>query len=307
MEFYCSTSTLTTFFYFTEEGTLANFADDNTPHSVGEDIDSVLNNLSNDANTLIKWFEDNYFVMNPDKCKLLVTNSGESVSLEVSGHIVEASDYVKLLGIKIERKLDFEEHVSYIYKKASQKLHALARISNLMSKEKLRMLMKAFIESQFGYCPLIWMYHGRILNNKINRLHERALRLVYKTDEATFEELLTMDCTFNVHHRNLQKLAIEMYKVKNELSPNFIQQIFQPMHSHYNLRSESDFRLSNIKTVHYGSDTISYMGPKIWNMIPSYIKNSANLLEFKTKIKLWLPKGCECRICKVYIYRIGFI
>ena len=116
-----------------------------------------------------------------------------------------------------------------------------------------------------------------------------------------------MDCTFNVHHRNLQKLAIEMYKVKNELSPYFIQQIFQPMHSHYNLRSESDFRLSNIKTVHYGSDTISYMGPKIWNMIPSYIKNSANLLEFKTKIKLWLPKGCECRICKVYIYRIGFI
>ena len=151
------------------------------------------------------------------------------------------------------------------------------------------------------------MYHGRILNNKINKLHERPLRLVYKTDELTFQELLDKDNTFNVHNRNIQKLAVEMYKVKNGLSPNFIQTLFQPMYSSYNLRSDSDFTLYNIRTVHYGSETISYMGPKIWNKIPHDIKSSSNLNEFRMKIKSWSPEGCECRICKTYVYRLGFI
>ena len=73
--------------------------------------------------------------------------------------------------------------------------------------------MKAFVESQFGYCPLIWMYHSRTLNNKINKLHERALRLVYKNNTSSFEELLAMDNSHTVHHRNVQKLAIEMSKM----------------------------------------------------------------------------------------------
>ena len=88
-------------------------------------------------------------------------------------------------------------------KKVSLKIYALARVAQFMNKDKLRILMKAFIESQFAYCPLNWMFHSREINNKINKLHERALRLVY----------------ISVHHRNLQKLAIKMYKIKHNLSP----------------------------------------------------------------------------------------
>ena len=96
--------------------------------------------------------------------------------------------------------------------KASAKLHALARISNLMKPNKLKILMKAFLESQFSYCPLVWMFHSRALNNRINRLHERALRLVYKEPHLTFQELLDKDNSFTIHHRNVQKLATEIYK-----------------------------------------------------------------------------------------------
>ena len=167
------------FLFVIEEG-LANYADDNTPHSTGDDIDTVLGSLKVDTDILIKWFDNNYLKMNPDKCKLLVTKADEDVSLEVDGHFIKGNKSVKLLGVKIDNQLYFNEHVSMIYKKASLKLHALARVACYMNKDKLKVLMKAFVQSQFGYCPLVWMFHGRVLNNKINRLHERALRLVYK-------------------------------------------------------------------------------------------------------------------------------
>ena len=95
-------------------------------------------------------------------------------------------------------------------------------MANYMTGDKLRVIMKAFIESQFGYAPLIWMFHSRTLNNRINHLQERALRLVYKDSNATFQELLDKDKTVTTHHKNLQKLAIEMYKVKNGVSPHIM-------------------------------------------------------------------------------------
>ena len=86
-----------------------------------------------------------------------------------------------------------------------------------MHQDKLRLLLKAFIESQFSYCSLIWMFHSRTLNNRINNLHERALRLVYNDHISSFEQLLYRDKSFSIHERNLQKLAVEMYKVKNNI------------------------------------------------------------------------------------------
>ena len=86
--------------------------------------------------------------------------------------------------------------------------------------------MKAFIMSQSSYCPLVWMCHSRILNNKINKLHERALRLVYDDRQSTFEELLNIDKSVTIHHRNLQVLATELYKVHHRLAPERLNNIF---------------------------------------------------------------------------------
>ena len=77
--------------------------------------------------------------------------------------------------------------------------------------------MNAFFLSQLGYCPLVWIFHNRRYNNKMNCLHERMLRIVYKDYKPSFAELLSEDKSLTVHRRNVQNLAIEMYKVKNEL------------------------------------------------------------------------------------------
>ena len=86
--------------------------------------------------------------------------------------------------------------------------------------------MKTFIQSQFNYSPLVQMFHSRTLNNKINRLHERALRAVYKNENSSFQELLDKDNSITIHQRNLQRFAIEMYKINNQLSPLSMQELF---------------------------------------------------------------------------------
>ena len=92
----------------------------------------------------------------------------------------------ELLGITIDSNLSFEEQVSNIFKKASHKLNALARISSYMDIQKRRAIMKSFITSQFSYCPLVWMFHSIKLNNKIITIHERALRIAYCDKQSTF-------------------------------------------------------------------------------------------------------------------------
>ena len=248
-----------------------------------KDIDIVTSALLNDTNILKRWFNDNYFLLNNDKCNLRVTNHDDDITITLENEIIKGKKWVKLLGVKVDNKLDFTEHVSTICIKANLKLHALSRISKFMNKNKLRILTKAFIESQFGYCPLIWMFHHRTLNNKINKLHERALRLVYNDHNSSFNELLNMDNSFTIHERNLQKLPTEMYKVKNNLSPTFMKTIFPLSKNPYNLRTKQIYTSENIRTVSYGSEAISYRGPKTRTLIPEEIKNSTNLEECKPK------------------------
>ena len=214
---------------------------------------------------------------------------------------IQNSKSEKLLGVTIDNKLSFTEHVRKICDKASQKLNALARLSSFMSLEKRRLIMKAFVNSQFGYCPLIWMFHNRTLNNRINRIHERALRIVYQDKKSSFNELLRRDNTVTVHQRNLQVLATELYKVKMGLAPQLVKEIFPLSTQAYNLRSTYEFKLENVKTVHYGTESLSFLGPKIWELVPLEIKSSQSLEDFKQKIKSWIPENCPCRLCKTYI------
>ena len=294
-------------FYFVSKCDITNYADDTTPYSVEETMDTLLGSLETDTSTLIKWFRDNYFQLNADKCHLLISKHSNDIFINVEEEVIECSSSVKLLGVTIDNKLNFDEHVTKLCKKASQKIHALARISNFMSQDKLRIIMKAFIESQFGYCPLIWMFHSRTLNNRINRLHERALRLVYKDPRLTFDQLLRKDNSFRVHHRNLQILATEMYKTKNNLSPTLMKQVFPDREIHYSLRNVNPFQSFNVRTVFNGTNTVAFQGPKIWAMVPEDIKKSESLIQFKANIKKWEPKGCTCRLCKLYIQNLGFI
>ena len=182
----------------------------------------------------------------------------DPVNVRIGSANVVNSYEEKLLGVQIDSKLSFDNHVSKLCQKASNKLYALARISPYMDQRKLRTLMRAFITSQFQYCPLIWMFHGRQLNKKNNKIRERALRITYKDDGSTYSELLEKDCAVTIHTKNLQLLMTEMYKTRNDLNPSFMQEIFCENESHYNLRNNNEFVQPRVRSVGNGTESVRF-------------------------------------------------
>ena len=149
------------------------------------------------------------------------------------------------------------------------------------------------------------MFHSRKLSNKINKLHQRALRIVYKDDYSTFNDFLSRDGSCAIQLDNLQLLAVEMYKINN-LSPEFMHDIFTTRHIEgLNLRKQNNFQLPRPKTVSYGTESMQYLGSKIWNLIPMEMKSAINLKNFKANIKTWIPKDFPCRLCKNYVVGVG--
>ena len=176
-----------------------------------------------------------------------------------------------------------------------------------MSANQKKLIFNAFICSQFNYCPVIWMCHSRSLNTKINRIHERALRIVYNDNCSSFDVLLQKCNSVTIHHRNIQNLAIEIYKALHDLSSPLMTEIFTVKDTGYKLRGGNKLISDTIKTVNYGKETISYLAPKIWELIPEEIRNSCSLTTFKGHIKTRIPINCPCRLCKEYIPNLSYL
>ena len=194
------------------ETEICNYADDTTIYCSHQELQEVTTRLENDTAKLSTWFAGNFMKLNVEKCHLLVFGEKDTkVSLKAGSSVIKESNEEKLLGVIIDRKLNFKQHLFTVCNKASQKLHALARASMYMPKEKTRIVMRAFVISQFSYCPLIWMFHDRGVNSKINHIHERALRIVYQDFTSSFAKLLINDNSVSIHQRNLQLLVTEIY------------------------------------------------------------------------------------------------
>ena len=126
-----------------------------------------------------------------------------------------------------------------------------------------RLLLKSFVETQFGYCLLVWMFHGREINRKINHIHERSLRIVYRDYNSSFKDLLQKDNSVCIHHRNIQSLAVELFKVKVNLSNTIMNDIFPTRVLNYNLRSQTDFFRNNVNTTKFGLNSLRYFASKV--------------------------------------------
>ena len=137
----------------------ASYADDNTIYQTGRNVDDTINDLQLSVEKLFRWFSDNQMKGNTDKCHLIMSTNN-APERKVGDSLIKTSSYEKLLGVKTDYKLTFNNHLANVCKKANNKLRALARATPYITIEKRELVMNYFFNAQLNYCPLIWMLHS---------------------------------------------------------------------------------------------------------------------------------------------------
>ena len=148
--------------------------------------------------------------------------------------------------------------------------------------------MTSFFMTHFSYCPLAWIFHDRKSYNKINKIHERAQRIMHKDSTSNFEGLLIKSNSVSVYQRNLQLLLIENYKTINNFNPSFMAEVFATNVAPYNLRGSTNPVLPKARINLYSIDTVRFVGQKLWQTLPKEIKESQAFEISKEMLKPYL-------------------
>ncbi len=168
-----------------------NYADDNTICSFSRSHDEVIAALERSLAVMLEWFEHNHMNANPDKFQfILFDKSGSNnYTIDINGNCIKSQNVVKLLGVHVDRHLNFTEHISEMCKKAGRKLNVLCRLSNILGTDAKHAIFNGFVMSQFAYCSCIWHFCSKKDSRKIEKIQERALRYVFGDFNSTYKEL----------------------------------------------------------------------------------------------------------------------
>ena len=280
---------------------LFNFVDDNSISTTADNIDHLLLTLKHESELAVKWFKDNQMIVNPDKFQAMIlqnprnSKNYEPVKLEIGSTKIETKNVVKLLGIIIDNKLNFEERMSELYKKASMQLNSISCLHRFMGKEQKEALINSFIFSNFNYCPLVWHFCSCKSSQKIEKIQLRCLRTSYDVYFSHYQTLLKLSQKPSMEIKRLRNLGLEIFKTINDLNPSFIKSIFSVK---LNARVRpNDILVKARKSATFGDKSLATLGPKIWNTLPQNIKAENSYVKFKECIATWFGPKCKCNIC----------
>ena len=200
--------------------------------------------------------------------------------LNIHDKEIKNSSEVELLGITIDSQLKFKKHIDNLCRKASYELHAPRRIRKFLRVEKTKMLANAFINSQFNYAPLVWMFAGKTSINKICKIHHRTLQVIHNDYQKSYDELLDINKDVNIHQKHLRILALEVFKSITHVNPEFMWSYFNENTIPYNLRNGNRLLLPSAKSVKFGINSLTFRGSLLWNNLPLNLKSCQTIDEF---------------------------
>ncbi len=261
-----------------------NYADDNTLCAISKFLQDTIQKLVTDGDTAIDWFTENDMQANPTKFQFMTT-SINNVVLTLRGATIEQDDCVKLLGVNIDRKLDFRFHVSEVIRKCARQLNALRRQSKLLNVQAKKKVFNAFIRANLNYCPLVWINRNKTDLTRLEKVQERAVRLIYNDKVSSYDDLLQRARVPSVLVRWQRVLATEVFKALKGISPPYIQDMFKQKDVPYNLRASKIIIQPKCNTVKHGTNSLTYQGSKLWNSLPEYVKNAESVNQFQSLIE----------------------
>ena len=291
-------------FYFIQNANIHNYADDNTLSAFSNSIPNLIKILEEETNIAILWLNHNHMIANPEKFHSIIIQKSRKETtgniLNINQEQIESEPWVKLLGVKIDNKLNFDLHINDLCKKSSSQLNAIIRLSPFLNFHAKQILIQSFIYANFNYCPLVWHFSSSISISKVESIQKRALRFLYKDYESDYSELLARAGKTPMNVYRLRTLCTEVYKSINHLSPSYMANIFQPWVTERPVRTQNinNFKVVNINQTTFGTHSIKSLGPRIWNSLPGHLKSCENLNYFKEMIKNWDGNKCHCNICK---------
>ena len=217
-------------FRFIEKCTLYNFADDNSMSYSSSTLQTVLSNLLIDCRIAVEWFSNNGMKANPNKLQFMILspNSADDIELKLDENSTLRSEKsVKALGVIIDNRLTFSDHISACCLKAARQLNALARFSKYLDPKSKSIIYNSFTRSNFEYCPLVWHFCGKTNNNKLEKIQERSLRILQDTYELSYEELLNRNGSSTLLLHRIKLLLLETYKSFHGMNANCLHNIFK--------------------------------------------------------------------------------
>ena len=285
-------------FLFLHESLICNFADDTSIYAHGNSVDEVVKKLEVDLKNVLTWFDNNSLVPNPKKFQFMIlgTKSKQYLCLDINGKNTISSSEITLLGIKIDWKLQFNSHVKMLCTRANKKAGAISRLRSKLNTNQKILLYNSFMLSQFGYCTNVWMFHGKSVNNNINRIQTRSLRAVYNDFNSNNDQLMHKGNHVTVHQKNLRQLIVKVYKCLNNEAPELLNGIFHCRNVSHNLRIRNLLTLPNTNTLTYGIHSFQFRGSSSWNMLPDAFKLCISSSVLKSELKNHIVK-CSCKIC----------
>ena len=277
-----------------------NYADDNTLSRHGENLEIVKCLLEEATVSTLNWFSDNQMQANVTKFQAMILGANSSNGnciFEVSGAEISPSSSVKLLGVEIDDKLSFCNHISNICSKASRQINALARLSRLLDVKTKLLIFNSFIVSNFNYCPLVWHHCSKESAKRMEKIQERGLRFVYNDASSSYADLLIKGRKNALYVERIKKIALFVYKCINQIGPSTSFDLYENMNTTYNLRDKNKLVQPKVNTTTFGLRSLRYSGASLYNQLPNNLKESLDLNQFKNLLKSWVGPTCKCGIC----------
>lgn len=288
-------------FYFVKHGTLYNYADDNTLSFSSPDYDHLISTLESESQVLIDWFKENKMQANPDKFQVIAVGKrtfAKNPSIQIQQNILSCEETVKLLGIDIDYQLKFDAHISNLCRKASQQLNVLKRIGSFLNRLNKLTIFHTFILSNFNFCPLAWHFCTEKNSKKLEKIQERALRFVYDDYLSSSETLLENAKVPTLQVRRIRTMALETYKILNNLAPVCLQNLIKIKHTKYSFRYSNILDVPQVRTTSYGKKSFSFAAATLWNSLPDHFRTVNSFSHFKSLVQSWSGTECFCSACR---------